>query len=243
MVPKEVEIHGWCSPKGMGPLRLQREIGMTNVNNEPGQDLGVLRRGGCLRGLPLPVPEGLRRLPIGDPRSAFREPAMFGAVCFKREQGVLEVTFARHPTMLTVSEKLRMVKYERVCTTSRSDYRDQRQEGMVRRPLRSCGYGIVGTKNLSDNAGVHFRANLNELGCRCRIFFQAKGLEEELEHPRRLRQRSEEAEGLGATDGGGGECLTRRGMLVRRRTWCEITRSERRLGQPSIPSRRFAQPC
>ena len=70
------------------------ETGMIDGTDEPELDLGILRRSWCLRCLPRPIPEDSRRLPIDDLRIAFREPAMFGAVCFNRRRGVLEVTLA-----------------------------------------------------------------------------------------------------------------------------------------------------
>ena len=93
------------------------------MNNETGADceqvtvdLGLLHRQGRFRGQQYPIQEELRRLPIDDPRIVFRAPERFGASFLNRQNGYLDVTLARHPTIVTLRGKLRMVKYEKECT-------------------------------------------------------------------------------------------------------------------------------
>ena len=221
------------------------ETALENESDEETLDLGLLHRRGVSRGLPCPVPERFLHLPIDDPRIVFREPAMFGAAVLNRQTGFMDITLARHPTMLTGSEKLRMVKYERECTTGKSDYHDQRQKEMVRCPLTSCGHGIIGCRDIKVNVGVHFRANHNELGCRYRVHFQAKGTQVELEHPRQTlasRIIGGEVEGTQGERGEGG-CHTHNVTSARCAIWCARTNLRKKLEWRNTHSRPFGRQC
>ena len=71
-----------------------------------------------------PMFDRLQRLPIDHPGVVFRAPGRFGSVAYDSSSQTTVAEILRRPSALTRPEKLRMVRFEGNCATSKANFHD-----------------------------------------------------------------------------------------------------------------------